>query len=403
LPNLILSFFVFIFLFLVFEFCFRFFRGKELYLRITTGAESLKSPYLFKPNTSRRLKSSKRDEFDVEVRINNFGFRGEDIEIEKEKGRVRIFTVGDSFTFGVGAEEDETIPFLLENNLRNEGLAVEVVNAGIGHSSPLSHYLRLRDIHLKFKPDLVVLLLDFSDLRDDWHTEKHLVYDRNGKILHIDPFITGGKRDWWKLLVKNSELCKYIHRKIVRTIDKIRVLGFRNYVKAKLEGKRAKAVISELDNKQANIDTIEYDQYLFIRGREKLPQISQHWQRTKKYLLMIRDLLADNNVEFILVTYPYGIHVGPDQWAEGRIYWGFEEGKTYTDRYAFDLIEDFAGENNILYIDTLKDFLEDKDKKLFFDLDGHLTPEGNRVLAGSIARSDNFRKVLNKLLYGRAD
>jgi len=35
-----------------------------------------------------------------------------------------------------------------------------VINAGIGHASPIYHYLNLKNFHLKFEPDVVVLMLD---------------------------------------------------------------------------------------------------------------------------------------------------------------------------------------------------------------------------------------------------
>jgi len=399
LQSLLLFFIVFTIALLSLEFAFRLFRGEELYLKITTGSEKKRSPYLFKPNENFRLKSSKKDEFDVLVKINNFGFRGKDMNLTKDRKIVRIFAVGDSFTFGVGAEENETIPYLLEKNLLKQNLPVEVINAGVGHASTLSHYLKLRDNYLKFKPDMVILLFDFSDLWDDWHSERNLVYDKNGKMLYTDPTFIDGKRNWWIVLVKNSKFFSYINRKVVRTAKKIRVLGLKNYIKAKLEHKRAKAVISNLQNEESNFDTIEYDQYLLIRGRSKLKQIEKHWKRTGKYLLMIKKLLEENNIDFMLVMYPYGIHVGKDQWNEGRLYWGFESGKTYNDYYAFDLVENFARKNNIPYINTLGEFLKTKNEKLFFDLDGHLTPKGNSVLADAISKNKDFKRTSDAFTY----
>jgi len=398
LAKLLLSFLIIIVLCLVSEFFFRISKGKGFYLKGTTGTKKLRSPYLFEPNTTRRQKSSKKGEFDVMVRINNFGFRGKEMKLEKEKGTLRIFAVGDSFTYGVGAEDDETVPYLIEEKLKSKGYNIEVINAGRGNTSTLTHYLNLRDHHLKFKPDLVILLFDFSDLEDDWYRERRLVYDKDGKPLYIDPTIIDGKRNWKVVLLQYSEFFQWINKKILRTIDKIRVIGFGNYIRAKMEGKRAKAVIANLEKNKASIDTIEYDHYLLIRGREKLPQIKEHLKRTEKYLLQIRNLLKENNIELILVLYPYGIHVGPDQWGEGRVYWGFEAGKTYDDYYAFQLLEDFAKKNDITYINTLQDFLKERDKPLFFDLDGHLTPQGNEVLANSIITHQAFRSTLDRLL-----
>ena len=380
---------IIIFSFIALELLFRLYRGKDLTLGLTRGKDVKKYSHGFEPNKEFRLSSSKKGEFDVWVDINNYGFRGKDIIIDKVEGVTRIFTAGDSFTFGVGAEEDETIPYLFEENLKKQGMNVEVINAGVGHSSPMIYYLKLRDMYLKFKPDFVVLLLDFSDLRDDWRNKRQAVYDNNGELLYFDPNLINGKRDWWGIIRRNSEVCKYVHNKIIRTAQKIQVLGLKAYIKAKLEGKRAKAVIAASKDVNGKIDSIEYDGYLLMRGREKMDSILKHWKITEEYLVKIRDLLDGEGIGFALIVYPYGIHVGPDEWGEGRVYWGFEKDKLYIDTYAFDLIEETCRKNNIYCINTLEDFLKVKslkpEEKLFFDLDGHMTPAGNNIVAEALA------------------
>ena len=391
-------FFIVIILFLALEFLFRFYRGKDLKLGLTMGRPVKKYSHDFEPNKEFRLKSSKKYEFDVMVRINNFGFRGKDIKLEKDPGTVRILMIGDSFTFGVGAENDETIPYLFEQNLKRRGINAEVINAGVGHSSPILYYLKLRDFYLKFKPDVAILLFDFSDLRDDWNTERQAIYSKDGELLYTDPTMVHGKKDWWGVIRRNSEVCKYIHNKVIRTARKIEVLGLKNYIKVKLQGKRAKAVIVNSLEAGRKIDTIEYDGYLLMRGREKKDDIERHWKLTAKYLLKVRDTLAEHGIDFALVMYPYGIHVGPDEWGEGRVYWGFEPNKIYTDRYSFDIIERFAQKNNVYCINTLDDFLKNKrpGEMLFFHLDGYLTPAGNGIVADSLAKDEVLINMIER-------
>lgn len=404
LKKVLLKIFIFLVIFVVFfavsEFFFRLFRGKQLYLNISIGNQNKQSPYLFNPKINHQLKSPQNEFDDTFATINNYGFRGKDINLRKEPEVTRIFAVGDSFTYGIGASDNETIPYLIEEKLKNQGFDVEVINAGLGHSSPILHYMNLRNIHLKFKPDVVLLLFDCSDLRDDWYFERHMVYDKNGKMLYTDTTFIDGKRDWWTVLVKNSEFCHYINNKIVRTIEKMKILGFKGYIKAKMEGKRSKAAIANLKNNDPNFDSIAYDQYIFIRGPQKLPQIKKHWKRTEKYLLMVRDILKEDGIDLVLVSYPYGIHVGPNQWGDGRTYWGFDSGKTYDGHYAFDLLKNFAQQNNIPYIETYDNFLaeadKNKDKALFFNFDGHLNPDGNEIVADTIAINKDFKALLNR-------
>ena len=350
----------------------------------------------FKPNSRFRLVASKNNEYDVAVKINNFGFRGEDISIEKKPGTTRIMAIGDSFTFGVGAEEDETIPFLIGKGLKDEGRKIEVINAGFGSYSPVLHYLKLRDEYLEFKPDLVLLFFDFSDLADDWRAERSLIYDKSGRIVRCDPSFVNGKRDRWLALRMRSKLCAYLHNKVIRSFEKIKALGLKEYLKAKLQGKRAKSLI--VDKEIKGKDPIEYDGYLMIRGREKLSLIKRHFERTERYLNLIKGLLDERGIPMILVIYPYGIHVGPDQWGTGREYWGFERGRAYDDYYAFDILEDYAKRNGIGCINLLSDFLKNKEKRLFFDIDGHFTPEANRVAAGAIVSNSAFKKAVKKAL-----
>ena len=363
-------------------------------LKNSMGVPNTKYHHSFKPNSSCQLVSSKNGEYDVAVKINNYGFRGKDISIEKRSEVVRIMIIGDSFTFGVGAEEDETIPFLVEKYLKERGHNVEVINAGFGGYSPLLHYLRTRDEYLEFRPDIVLYVFDYSDLADDWRAERSLVYDKTGNILRCDPTYVDGKKDWWAELRMHSKLCVYIHRKLVRSIDKIRILGLSGYIKAKLQGKRAKALIIAKEIEDKAVNPIKYDPYLMIRGRDRLPYIKEHFKRNEKYVNLIRDAFKAQGAPMMLVVYPYGIHVGPDQWGEGRVYWGFEKGKLYDDYYAFDLLEDYARRNNIPYINLLPDFLNNKNEKLFFDVDGHFTPTANRIAARAIVENRDFERLL---------
>lgn len=77
----------------------------------------------------------------------------------------RIVAFGDSITVGVrpGVNEYQTFRSLLENGLRERGLAAEVVNAGVGGDNTTGALARLdRDV-LAEKPDLVVIMFGMND------------------------------------------------------------------------------------------------------------------------------------------------------------------------------------------------------------------------------------------------
>lgn len=66
----------------------------------------------------------------VEVRINRLGFRGGEVE-PRPAGVQRIALVGDSFTFGNGCVEAETLGAALERELARRGRPAQVVNCGV--------------------------------------------------------------------------------------------------------------------------------------------------------------------------------------------------------------------------------------------------------------------------------
>ncbi len=86
-----------------------------------------------RPGTDYDHKSPYGD-FRVNVRVNREGFRGREISAQKPAGTFRIFLLGDSFTFGLGVENDETYAAVLEAGLNEDarnGPRYEVINGGV--------------------------------------------------------------------------------------------------------------------------------------------------------------------------------------------------------------------------------------------------------------------------------
>ena len=118
-----------------------------------------------------------------------------------------------------------------------------------------------------------------------------------------------------------------------------------------------------------------------------------------RYILMIRDLLASHDIPLILGAYPYGMTVGPDQWAEGRVYWGFEKGKVYDSSTFRNFLQRFADRQGLPLIGTFADFrAAAKTEKLYYDWDGHMTPAGHRVIAARVLRDPAFLALLDQRL-----
>jgi len=370
---------------------------RVFWLKTLTLGEGIEDPHFhhrLKPNQSYHFTSK---EFDVTVRTNRFGLRGPDPVVPKPAGIIRILMLGDSFTFGFPVKDDEAFCSLIERGLKAKGYPVEVINGGVSGYSPTLEYISLRDQFLAFQPDLVILWYDRGDLQEDYWFQKNLVYDEAGQILRCDPRYTNGVFDWREWVRNHSALAKYLDIKLLRTIDKIRVLGLGGYSKVILRGERAKVAIARLKREQKSEDLPIYDRFFMIRETTTPELLNRYWHLSAYYVLMIRDLLAQRGIPFILGTYPYGVTVGPDQWAEGRTFWGFERGKTYHSPAARELFQRFAAFEDIPLIRTTRSFrAAAKTEKLYYDWDGHMTPAGHRVLAAHVLQDPVFLTVLEQ-------
>ncbi|MFH1801154.1 MAG: hypothetical protein ABH891_09985 [Candidatus Omnitrophota bacterium] len=85
---------------------------------------------------------------------NSRGIRGQaEHSYIKNKGRLRILCLGDSFTFGEGVSDSETYPHYLQQMLPD----AEVINMGVhgyGHDQMLIY---LKEEGVKYQPDIVIL------------------------------------------------------------------------------------------------------------------------------------------------------------------------------------------------------------------------------------------------------
>lgn len=366
--------------------------------RLTIGA-GIEHPHFhhrLQPQTTYHYAS---DEFDVSIDTNRFGLRGADPVIPKPEGVVRILMLGDSYTFGFPVRDKETFCARIESALRAEGHPVEVINGGVSGYSPTLHYISLRDEFLLFEPDLVLLWYDLGDLQEDAWFQRNLLYDEQGRIARCDPRYRDGRFDRWGWVLRHSALAKYLHTKLFRTIHKIRVLGLREYVLTKLRGERAKVAIARLKREQSAEDLAGADRFLLVRETVTADFLEPYWDLSARYLRMIHELLRERQIPLMLGVYPYGMMVGPDHWAEGRTFWGFERGRTYDATAALTVFQRFSEAHAIPLLNTFEDFkAAGSSQQLFYDWDGHFTPAGHDVVAMHVVRDPAFRRLLTQRL-----
>lgn len=110
-------------------------------------------------------------DYSVAYSANSDGFRGER-EFTIEPGMRRIAFLGDSFTFGIGIDQQETFPHLIEGLLDE----TRSYNYGISGFGVDQMWMTLRHYAHAVDPDVVVVSFIWDDLR----RARSAYRDRNG-------------------------------------------------------------------------------------------------------------------------------------------------------------------------------------------------------------------------------
>lgn len=342
--------------------------------------------HIIAPGTLGTMKSD--GDFDSTYLTNNRGMRGPgDYAYEKKAGTVRVAVMGDSFTFGVGVETNQTFSALTAQKL--EQLApgrFEVLNFGMPSFSPALEYLYFKHEVVKYDPDILVLFMDSGDIHDDYHYAQRMVRDASGEIVACDPYVIHGRPDLWAIACKNSIFLTMMNEKLVRSILKIKKVGWARYQEDKRTHKR---VLTDILT-DPDLDNADFDRFILTREGKNPAIVRKHWAQTAEYLSMIHALCEQRKIPMVLVSYPCGQDIGATQWNKGREYWGFEPNRLYDPSAGYALVQEFADQNDIPFINLTGPLRDHASEFLYFNNDGHWTPRAHEIAAGVLADSKAF-------------
>lgn len=119
--------------------------------------------------------------------INSQGLR-EDHDIgPATPGTLRILAVGDSFTFGLGVNGDQTFAHRLNSLAEADGRPVEVINAGVSGYGTDNELAWLRAYGWSLKPDVVMLgFFTGNDISDNMLGMRKTQVDSHGQLVPSD-------------------------------------------------------------------------------------------------------------------------------------------------------------------------------------------------------------------------
>lgn len=110
------------------------------------------------------MTAARPGEWEFRYTINEYGYRGPAIPISNSYDRTNVVVLGDSYSMGVGVDDDEVYSAVLSREL---GDCFDVVNLGVGGYG-LSHEIRrFYEFGVLYRPQVVVLQFFHNDPSDD--------------------------------------------------------------------------------------------------------------------------------------------------------------------------------------------------------------------------------------------
>jgi hypothetical protein len=141
----------------------------------------------YRNRANARERTHWRGVFDYRWTTNSRGFRGgREYAVPKPAGVRRVLLLGDSFTFGLGVNDDQTYAALIERKLGGAcgGSPLEVINAGVSAFSTSQEVVLLEREGLALDPELVIVGYFVNDADDNLN---HGVHDLAGDTLTVRP------------------------------------------------------------------------------------------------------------------------------------------------------------------------------------------------------------------------
>lgn len=144
-------------------------------------------------------------EFYITYPPNSLGVRENEFALEKEDSVFRIITIGDSYTEGHRAPYDSTWSRFLENTLNETASSTdyEVLNCGTNGSDIYFMHQFLKDTLIDYKPDLILVLLNFSDIHD-------IILRGGRERFQEDGSVIFSVAPWFEPLYKHSHFIRMV-------------------------------------------------------------------------------------------------------------------------------------------------------------------------------------------------
>ena len=292
------------------------------------------------------------------------GFRFQGKDSKKKTSNIAVF-LGDSFTYGMGLEYEETFVGIIDKKKEN----YLIKNLGVQGYSPSVYLYQLTKLKKEnILPRKIFVVLDLSDVFEEasiWKNDnsfEHPVLIKERSLEEIDSKISFKE--------KNFKASRFIARKINNFFRKIRIMNSKKLKSKKIPG-------NSYWGNFIHTDLSDTDQTLWnpIGFSEALKKIEINF-------IKMSEITKDINAELYIIIYPW-----PDTLYKGQSKFNWE-------KYSSNLCSLSKCKKLISLFPEFQDIMNNHDNwltKIFIAGDLHITPFGQKVIAKKILE-EGFNK-----------
>ncbi|OYT55359.1 MAG: hypothetical protein B6U76_06225 [Desulfurococcales archaeon ex4484_217_2] len=353
--------------------------GVELLLRVHRALNKKKSYYknirtehellgwIHIPSLSTEIKGK---EWSVKLITNSLGFRDEEHYIEKKNNVIRILLLGDSFVAAIRVPYEKTFHQVMRRELEKSLNAnIETINLAVGGWTTANEYLAFKEIGVKYKPDIVILVIYI-------HND---IYENSLRLKG------GGKWSWPVFEIREGELA---------LVPKEVAINYRVHKRKgllkKLFGRFLLfRILYRKILKRGSYPSL-FDVYLCEYPEEWL----KAFEITKKLILKIKELAESIGAYFLVVIAPSPWQVESERWLKVLKEYPSMQRKKWCLENPDRVLIDFFKKNKFDYLWLLPYLrhVTNKDKKLYFRTIDHWNEIGERIVGLILA--DKLKSII---------
>lgn len=200
--NMILLSIMFHFSLIVAELGLRLTKSNQIYMEVTSSNRYI-SQYISPKNINnvvpdidhKGIYDDVKNEFTFSYPVFSFGLCDNYFNSSIKKGnlsKIRILSLGDSFTYGIGAPCDSSWCRLLESILNHNGKRFEVFNAGLSGFDPFYSYVLFHKRLIDYNPHIILLAVNGSDIVEAITRGGFERFEADGSI----NYLPGNRMEW---------------------------------------------------------------------------------------------------------------------------------------------------------------------------------------------------------------